>query len=272
MPTSSRTRFLALFALMGWTSAMAALANTEAYQEAEGDKARITIDCRTPNTTCGHFEWSAPDCQGELTYLGKKRGGHEFRERSKAGKCPTACTLWMADEGDYYLETCGGKITRRGKLAIPEQAAPPPDDEPAIQVPADTPVITISAGETTYIGRFLVDKETGNVNGSGRIEWKNGDHYEGQVRNSRRHGQGSFHWASGDRYSGELRDDEFHGQGTYLWKNGNRYQGTWQHGKKHGPGRTSYPDGSYWEGEFSNNQQTENGKMVVGGALPGGKK
>ena len=81
-------------------------------------------------------------------------------------------------------------------------------------------------------------------------EFLNGDHYEGELRETRMHGQGTYFYAngdsytgevmndqgtytyaSGDRYTGEFKDSMQHGRGTYILQNGNRYDGTWEKGE-----------------------------------------
>ena len=114
---------------------------------------------------------------------------------------------------------------------------------------------TISAGDTTYRGSFTTDAKTGAVNGSGTVQWKNGNRYEGPVVNTQLTGKGSFTWANGDTYVGDLVNAQPHGQGTYTFKSGDRYVGAWRNGQKHGQGRYTFANGSVWEGEFANDQQ-----------------
>lgn len=125
-------------------------------------------------------------------------------------------------------------------------------------VPATTEKV-ISAGDITYRGNFVVDA-SGALNGIGRIEWRNGNVYEGPVTNNQLTGVGKFFWSNGDRYEGDLVNAEPHGQGTYFYKNGDRYVGPWQRGQKHGQARYTYADGSYWEGQYVNDQQM-NGRL-----------
>lgn len=246
------------------------LAQAAIFEQMEGDPARIEIECHTPKKTCGNFTFSTGSCpEGQLSYVGEKRGGHEFREKSTANRCPPACTLWISSNNDYYVETCQGKITRRGKLGIPAEAQAANQPVPPL-VPEDTPVVTIPAGNAVYTGQFLIG-ETGGVTGIGRIQWNNGDRYEGEVIDSQRSGRGAFIWANGDNYQGQMQNNEPHGQGIYTWKNGNRYEGQWENGLKHGQGRLTYADGSTWEGEFRQDRQTANGQIAVAGPSQPGK-
>jgi len=57
---------------------------------------------------------------------------------------------------------------------------------------------------------------------------------------------------NGDKYEGELKDDKPHGKGIYYLANGNRYEGEFEEGKKHGKGRMYRVGGDIVEGEWNN--------------------
>ena len=125
---------------------------------------------------------------------------------------------------------------------------------------------TMAAGDTTYRGAFTTDTKTGAVNGSGTVQWKNGNRYEGPVVNTQLTGKGNFTWANGDTYVGDMVNAQPHGQGTYTFKSGDRYAGAWRNGQKHGQGRYTFANGSVWEGEFANDQQFKQGVVAVAAA------
>lgn len=125
----------------------------------------------------------------------------------------------------------------------------------------------IQAGDTTYRGRFVVDPVSGAVNGLGKVEWRNGNRYEGPVKNSQLTGSGKFAWSNGDRYEGEMTSAEPNGQGTYYYKSGDRYSGAWKNGQKHGQGRYTFADGSYWEGQYANDRQVSGAMGNLGGSV-----
>ena len=97
----------------------------------------------------------------------------------------------------------------------------------------------VTVGDVTYIGDFLFAQPSGLASGHGVIEWRNGDRFEGEMKNG-----------------------EFDGQGSYTTKDGIRYEGGWKNGVKEGHGRTTFADGDYWEGIYSNGKQTDQGKMT----------
>ena len=50
-----------------------------------------------------------------------------------------------------------------------------------------------------------------------RIEYSNGDVYEGEVRNGKAHGLGKVTYARGDIYEGDFSDDKKNGFGRYTF-------------------------------------------------------
>jgi hypothetical protein len=53
----------------------------------------------------------------------------------------------------------------------------------------------------------------------------NGDRYEGQSKDGKRHGQGSFYYfADGYNYTGDWVDDMQTGQGVITWPSGDKYE------------------------------------------------
>ena len=53
-----------------------------------------------------------------------------------------------------------------------------------------------------------------------RIEFDNGDVYDGELVDDIPHGTGVYLWADGRRYEGGFRDNRFHGAGVYEWPEG----------------------------------------------------
>ena len=53
------------------------------------------------------------------------------------------------------------------------------------------------------------------MTGTGRVEWKNGDVYEGPLTRSRREGVGEIRWANGQRYKGGWVADQATGRGQF---------------------------------------------------------
>lgn len=88
------------------------------------------------------------------------------------------------------------------------------------------------------------------TNGQRTITYDNGDKYEGEIKDGKRHGQGKYTKPSGYMYEGEWKDGKTHGQGTEYTSTGKIcYNGEWMNGEYHGQG-TSYMIGKVWKEGF----------------------
>ena len=109
--------------------------------------------------------------------------------------------------------------------------------------------LDVQSGDTHYKGMFV--REEGQVvTGTGRVEWTNGDAYEGQLLRSRRQGKGEFIWANGQRYKGDWVNDKPIGQGQIRFANGNLYEGAVVDGQPQGMGQMAYASGDKYQGEM----------------------
>jgi serine/threonine protein kinase len=173
----------------------------------------------------------------------------------------------------------------------PSSTAPAPKsmEESKVSLPPDPPPVSgnqsIGLDGQVISGDFSIDPKSGKVSGNVKINWANGDRYEGTLVRGVKEGRGKFVWTNGQRYSGEWAHDTPNGKGRFIFpdgsryegevkdglrngrgithfKNGDVYSGEWVNGKSNGHGRYTWADGSYWDGEFANGQRTEDGKMV----------
>jgi len=89
---------------------------------------------------------------------------------------------------------------------------------------------------------------------NGKRIWSNGDIYEGEWLNGKRHGYGKMLYSDGTVYIGYWQNDKRQGYGSYQWPNhGSKYTGEWFNGQIHG--NASITSGSLKiiaTGEFSN--------------------
>ncbi|MDY0744553.1 hypothetical protein SNE35_08550 [Paucibacter sp. R3-3] len=128
-----------------------------------------------------------------------------------------------------------------------------------VAVAAEAKEVDLRAGDTRYKGLFT--REEGQVlSGSGRVEWANGDVYEGPLVRNERHGQGTLTWANGQRYSGEWVHDKATGQGKLHFANGNDYEGSVVDGVPQGEGQLRYASGDIYKGPLT--QGLANGRGV----------
>ena len=119
-------------------------------------------------------------------------------------------------------------------------ALPPPSTGPQD--------MDIQSGDTRFQGRF--ERQDNLLSGSGRVSWANGDVYNGELAQGKRHGQGEFVWANGQRYKGTWVQDVPHGTGSMAFASGNRYEGDIAHGEPHGTGRMVFASGDTFQGPF----------------------
>ena len=130
-------------------------------------------------------------------------------------------------------------------------AAPPATGTSAAPVAPVVPVAQthdIQAGDTRFQGQFVRDGTM--LSGHGRVSWANGDVYQGDLLQSRRHGQGEFTWANGQRYKGTWVNDVPEGKGSLKFASGNQYDGDVVRGLPHGVGRMVFASGDSFQGQF----------------------
>ncbi|TGK12908.1 hypothetical protein EHO60_03270 [Leptospira fletcheri] len=72
-------------------------------------------------------------------------------------------------------------------------------------------------------------------------------------------GLGSLEYRNGDIYEGMLKDKVPVGYGVYRNPQGDYFQGSWLNGLKHGEGEYTYPNGAKYEGTFVMNHKQGNG-------------
>jgi uncharacterized protein YodC (DUF2158 family) len=110
------------------------------------------------------------------------------------------------------------------------------------------------------------------------MTYVNGDVYEGNWSEGKRHGQGTMTYANKDFYTGNWHKGMRHGEALSLingeavrqwendkpkieikwdvlnWDSGNSYEGWCKNGRPHGEGKKTYADGSWKKGEFEEGQ------------------
>jgi len=90
------------------------------------------------------------------------------------------------------------------------------------------------------------------VIGQGRLEWENGDFYQGAFECGFRQGVGEMVERSGRRYAGEFVKSLKQGGGKEDWPNGDSYEGEYMNDEFQGKGTlittASVFTGSFFEG------------------------
>lgn len=148
-----------------------------------------------------------------------------------------------------------------------------------------SPSLSFADG-STYVGSLNAE---GQLDGHGRMQWKNGDYYEGEFSAGLFHGkgklstkvsgvyigkfvagvmegQGELTYTDGARYSGEFRDNQFHGRGKLVFADTATYKGDFANGRPHGNGQWSFTDGSVYIGEVVEGAITGKGELTRSGS------
>ena len=225
--------------LVGGIGSVAAAALTGGrFAEADGWKARITVDCLLKDKVCGSFRYETQACEGDLIYSREIANGFEFRTELRAGRCLPGCLLQLSSDFKRYTEICtNGR--HEGSLVAVSPMVGPVGVAPAT---ATAPTAATAAARTAAA--------TKGLNGQVRFRWDNGDVFDGQMVDGKRNGKGRMVWASGQTYDGDWRDDIAVGEGAMTFPNGDRYQGQVKDGIVHGRGRMQFANGDTFEGQF----------------------
>ncbi len=112
-------------------------------------------------------------------------------------------------------------------------------------------VETLTLEDGTYTGGVT----DGKPDGQGKMEYTNGQVYEGEWKNGVRSGQGRCTWPDGGYYDGEWANDKWNGQGTnYMGgsKDVDYYVGGFADGKRNGHGIFTWASGDSIETEWVN--------------------
>ena len=96
----------------------------------------------------------------------------------------------------------------------------------------------------------------------GTYTHSNGDIYEGDWKEGKRHGHGTYIESEGDKYVGEWKNAKRHGQGTQTSPDGTKYRGEYKDGKRNGQGTWTYPDGEKYEGEWKDGKRNGQGTFT----------
>jgi len=232
---------LALFAIAGIAAVHAAALTTGRFVEADGWKARITVDCLLKDKLCGSFRYETLACEGDLIYAGETPTGFSFRTELRAGRCLPGCSLEISSDFKRYAEVCRDS-RHEGTLA----AATGPGAPAAAAAPAAT---SRTAAAATAPGAGPPAK---GPSGQVRFRWDNGDTFDGQMLDGKRNGKGKMVWANGQIYDGDWRDDVAVGEGSLIFMNGDRYQGQVRNGIPEGRGKKQFANGDSYEGNFAN--------------------
>jgi hypothetical protein len=111
---------------------------------------------------------------------------------------------------------------------------------------------------TTFTTATTEQQQTSKKEGekSGEVvvrRYENGDVYEGQFLNDKRHGKGEYKFSTGDVYEGQHERGSFKGVGVYRYANGDHYSGQFVAGLFEGQGVFTTSNFKYM-GQFVNDK------------------
>ena len=76
-----------------------------------------------------------------------------------------------------------------------------------------------------------------------KINFNNGDRYEGKQNNEKTNVNGTYTWKNGDKYVGEFKNKMFEGYGIKYYSNGDKYEGQWKNNLRNGNGTITFQNG-----------------------------
>lgn len=178
---------------------------------------------------------------------GAKPGGNDVSPSGGGSVAPATApgaSTGGAPPGASSLGTAAANVPAAPRQASPVVARKEPEPPRQIDI--------VVGVDTRLTGLFSPDPG-GTVitySGQGRIQWGNGELYEGAVVRGKRHGVGEFVWISGQRYQGDWVDDRPQGRGKLRFANGNLFEGDIVDGQPQGQGRMIYASGDVYNGQI----------------------
>jgi hypothetical protein len=94
-----------------------------------------------------------------------------------------------------------------------------------------------------------------------RVNFDNGDMYEGFIVQGKFHGKGLYLYFDGSKYDGDWEKGKYSGNGKLNFNSG-FYNGGWLKGKKHGFGSLFRNDGMSYVGDWLQDEFSGNGKII----------
>ncbi|GMH90999.1 hypothetical protein TrST_g6869 [Triparma strigata] len=105
--------------------------------------------------------------------------------------------------------------------------------------------------------------DVSNIQGEFRVTYQNGEVYEGEYVDERRHGIGEYHYLDGSVYEGQWFKNRRQGFGVYTTDDGSVYEGEWDRDYIHGEGIWRWKDGSSLMGDNIDGLRTGRGVYIT---------
>jgi hypothetical protein len=166
-------------------------------------------------------------------------------------------TLRLAEESISLLQPTRCMINGPGRLEVTIKYETPEDTN------MNSYIISAEEVYKDFRGKFV----HGQFRGLGRIQWLNGDKYDGNIENNMANGLGKYSY--GGRYQGNTVRGEFlnnriqEGYGFMRFSaDGATYVGEIKDRKKHGQGTITYKDGTKTSGNFENDKYIDPSDII----------
>jgi hypothetical protein len=109
---------------------------------------------------------------------------------------------------------------------------------------------------------FELEYENGEAKKSGKIQYKNGNIYYGEISDFSKNGDGKIQYKNGDTYEGKFKNGQKDGIGNWILENGNLIELEYEDGVASADGIMIYGDNSKYEGEIKNLKRHGQGYLV----------
>lgn len=140
------------------------------------------------------------------------------------------------------------------------------------EIPVTLDMLRTISDEVTGDENYLPSEELFSgptINGKGKIRFKNGNQYTGDIQNGIIEGEGQFVWSDGVSYRGTFVCNTMKGKGRYEWPDGSVYEGDIRDGLREGRGTfiTSVNKETLsYDGEWKNGLKHGHGVMKYSGS------
>ena len=118
------------------------------------------------------------------------------------------------------------------------------------------------ATENKYTATETEKAPESTEGGEKSLTYSNGDTYEGETLDGKRHGHGTYRFADGTVYTGEFYSNNYNGHGKMQCANGDVYDGEYAIGKKNGYGVYKFSSGKTYTGYWKDDKYHGRGKLT----------
>ena len=210
-------------------------------------------------------EWKDGNQHGHGVYKGAD--GDSYEGEYKDGKYYGHSVFKYANGDSYEGEFEDGKQHGHGVKCLANgeiehdgewKGGEPEGSDQSLTVNAQHCAIAAAAKARSIAETARTNERSGSnetTNGVGVMKYPDGNEYNGEFEDNKKHGHGVYKIADGRSYEGEYRDDMKHGHGVFKWADGNSYEGEYKDDSRHGHGVQRRNSGTIaHDGEWKDDQ------------------